>query len=89
MRRQGSSLSIPTFQTLMVIRYWKYSAEKGFSCFDPSAPLRTGRVSMNGKSSMFSMHSPFALSLSKGERGVFQQNLGRIGEMPPRLRSRE
>ncbi len=29
---------------------------------------------MNGKTSMFSMCPPFALSLSKGERGVFQQN---------------
>jgi hypothetical protein len=28
---------------------------------------------MNGKSSMFSMPPPFALSLSKGERRVFQQ----------------
>ena len=27
---------------------------------------------MNGKSSMFSMPPPFALSLSKGERRVFQ-----------------
>ena len=42
------------------------SAEKGFSCFDS--------LSMNGKSSMFSMCPPFALSSSKGERRVFQQN---------------
>jgi hypothetical protein len=38
-------------------------AEKRFSCFDT--------LSMNGESLMFSMPPPFALSLSKGERGCF------------------
>jgi hypothetical protein len=38
--------------------------KNNFSCFD--------RLSMNGKSPMFSTHAPFALSLLKGKRGVFQ-----------------
>jgi hypothetical protein len=39
--------------------------KKSFSCFD--------RLSTNEKSSTISTPAPFALSLSKGERGVFQQ----------------
>ena len=38
--------------------------KSGSSCFD--------RLSMNGKSSIFSIPVLFALSLSKGERGVFK-----------------
>src|SRR5438094_1067497 len=38
--------------------------KKGFSCFD--------RLSTNGKSPTTSSLPPFALSLSKGERRVFQ-----------------
>src|SRR5438034_1511829 len=39
--------------------------KKSFSCFD--------RLSTNGKSPTIAMPAPFALSLSKGERRVFQQ----------------
>src|SRR5438093_11750876 len=39
--------------------------KKAFSCFD--------RLSTNGKSPTIAMPAPFALSLSKGERRVFQQ----------------
>jgi hypothetical protein len=39
--------------------------KKAWTCFD--------RLSTNGKSSAISTPDPFALSLSKGERGVFQQ----------------
>ena len=38
--------------------------KKSFSCFD--------RLSTNGKSPTIAMPAPFALSLSKGERRVFQ-----------------
>src|SRR5438094_5770053 len=48
--------------------------KKGFSCFD--------RLSTNGKSPTTSSLPPFALSLSKGERRVFQhparQALGEV-----------
>ena len=40
--------------------------KKGFSCFD--------KLSMNGKSSIFSIPTPFALSPSKGERRVFKHS---------------
>src|SRR5438034_9348608 len=39
--------------------------KKSFSCFD--------RLSTNGKSPTIATPAPFALSLSKGERRVFQQ----------------
>src|SRR2546425_8764798 len=39
--------------------------KKAFSCFD--------RLSTNGKSPTIALPAPFALSLSKGERRVFQQ----------------
>jgi hypothetical protein len=45
--------------------YWPNRLLKNdFSCFEG--------LSMNGKSPMFSTPAPFALSLSKGKRGVFQ-----------------
>jgi len=44
-----------------------------FPCFDPWASLRTGKLSLNGKSLMISSDPPFFLSLAKGERRVFQQ----------------
>src|SRR5438034_11232271 len=42
--------------------------KKSFSCFD--------RLSTNGKSPTIAMPAPFALSLSKGERGFFSSLLG-------------
>jgi hypothetical protein len=47
-----------------------------YSCFDPSATLWAGKLSTNGKYSIISSSSPFALRFSKGERWVFQQPTG-------------
>src|SRR5439155_2541516 len=44
--------------------------KKSDSCFD--------RLSTNGKSPTIASLPPFALSLSKGERGVFQQPVKRL-----------
>ena len=49
--------------------------KKAFSCFD--------RLSTNGKSPTTSSLPPFALSLSKGERRVFQHPAKPWGFLPP------
>jgi hypothetical protein len=52
--------------------------KKTWTCFD--------RLSTNGKSSAISPPDPFALSLSKGERGVFSSLLKTGREAIPQLR---
>jgi hypothetical protein len=36
-------------QMPLAVGWFHQTVEKGVSCFDPSAPLRTGTLSMNGK----------------------------------------
>ena len=46
--------------------------KKSFSCFDRACPELVEGLSTNGKSPTIALPAPFALSLSKGERRVFQ-----------------
>jgi len=50
--------------------------KKAYTCFD--------RLSTNGKSAKISTLDPFALSLSKGERGVFQHPVSNRSFAGPR-----
>src|SRR2546426_7644595 len=59
-----------------LILLWKSHELMEFSCFD--------RLSTNGKSPTIASLPPFALSLSKGERRVFQQPArGLVGGLSP------
>jgi hypothetical protein len=57
---------------------FKQDAEKAWTCFD--------RLSTNEKSSAVLTPDPFALSLSKGELGLFSRLLGTKHEAIRRLR---